>query len=324
VPSKRLCSLAYLDGLTGRVRLLGFAAFAPKNEHPSRLTVDSEVFAYLFNNPFFSFPMRSLFPVALLAIGLGHSSRLFAQRTLYLDAQVGGQYAYAEGAHFGVGQRPFKGNAFLITPFVAPMLRLQLSARTGVSVGYSGGGLGWGYRLQVPPALSNNPYGGVSASNAVSVYLDRVPLLVNRTIARFNYQEVDATHAVYRFGLGVDAFAGVGLNYVRGFCETCHLGAGFAAPGDTVSFRERPVIVHHWGGYVTAGVVGRVYHLGKERLAVTLFVNQGLVTMMEVPVQYAYNGSRGAVTLRVRGSGIGLLAAVPLRLKTFPARERAR
>ncbi len=268
--------------------------------------------------------MRSLLPLATLAICLGYSPSLFAQRTLYLDAQVGGQYAYAEGAHFGVGQRPFKGRAFLITPFVAPMLRLQLTARTGVSVGYSGGGLGWGYRLQVPPALSNNPYGGVSAGNAVSVYLDRVPLLVNRTIARVNFQEVDAPNELYRFGLGVDVFAGAGINYVRGFCETCALGSGFAGRGDTVSFRERPVIVRQWGGYITAGVVGRVYHLGKERFAVTLFVNQGLVTMMEVPVQYAYNGGRGAITLRVRGSGIGLLAAVPLRLKTFPAREMAR
>ena len=262
--------------------------------------------------------MRSFLALATLAVCLVYSPGLFAQRTLYLDAQVGGQYAYAEGAHFGVGQRPFKGRAFLITPFVAPMLRLQLTERTGVSVGYSGGGLGWGYRLQVPAGQSNNPYGGVSAGNAVSVYLDRVPLLINRTVARVNFQEVDAINELYRFGLGVDVFAGVGVNYVRGFCATCQLGSGFSGQGDTIAFREQPVIVRHWGGYVTAGAVGRVYHLGKERLAVTLFVNQGLVTMMEVPVQYAYNGGRGAVTLRVRGSGIGLLVAVPLRLKTFP------
>lgn len=267
--------------------------------------------------------MRSSFLLAVLASCLGYSPSLLAQRMLYLDAQVGGQYAYAEGAHFGLGQPPLKGRAFLITPFVAPMLRLQLTERTGVSVGYSGGGLGWGYRLQVPAGQSNNPYGGVSASNAVSVYLDRIPLLVNRTVARANFQEFDATNELYRFGLGLDVFAGVGVNYVRGFCATCHLGSGFSGQGDTVTFREQPIIVRHWGGYLTAGLIGRVYHLGKERLSITLFVNQGLVTMMEVPVQYTYNGNRGAVTLRVRGSGVGVMVAVPLRLKTFSRTAQA-
>lgn len=258
--------------------------------------------------------------VACLACS-GFSHGAFAQKTLYLDAQVGGQYAFAEGAHLGLGQRPFKAHEFLITPLVAPMLRLQLNERTGVSLGYSGGGLGWGYKLQVPPSLSNNPYGGAYAGHAVSVYLDRVPLLLNHTVTQINFKEISAEQGRYLFGLKIDAFAGGGVNYVRGFCKTCNLGAGVVSPLDTIIFRQQPAITRHWGGYVTVGATARVYRLGKERFNVTVFINQGLTTMMEVPVQYTYNSGRGAITLRVRGSGVGLLAAVPIRLKSFQERH---
>ncbi|RSK38203.1 hypothetical protein [Hymenobacter perfusus] len=259
----------------------------------------------------------------LLLFGLVYwacSGEAFAQKTLYLDAQLGGEYAFAEGAHLGVGQRPFKGHEFLITPFVAPMLRLQFNDTKGLSIGYSGGGLGWGYKLQVPRSMSYGSYGGGYAGHAVSVYLDRIPVLFNRTLAQFNFKEINSEQELYLYSLKIDLFAGGGVNYVRGFCESCNLNAGLVSPQDTIIFRQQPAIVRHWGGYVTAGAIARMYRLGKERLNVTVFLNQGLTTMMEVPVQYTYNSGQGAIKLRVRGSGVGILAAIPIRLKTFKKR----
>ncbi|SEU03635.1 hypothetical protein SAMN04487998_3604 [Hymenobacter actinosclerus] len=197
------------------------------------------------------------------------------------------------------------------------MLRLQFNGSYGISLGYSGGGLGWGYKLQVPKSISHSPYGGVYAGKAVSVYLDRIPVLFNHTVTRFDFKEVNADQELYLLSVKIDMFAGGGVNYVRGFCESCNLSGGFISPQDTIIFRQQPAIVRHWGGYVTAGATARVYRLGREKFNVTLFLNQGLTTMMEVPVQYTYNSGRGSIKLHVRGSGVGLLAAVPIRLKTF-------
>ncbi|WP_126546787.1 hypothetical protein [Hymenobacter amundsenii] len=261
--------------------------------------------------------MRRFYILLFVILSWAGSGEVLAQKTLYLDAQIGGQYAFAEGAHLGLGKRPFKGHDFLLDYFVAPMLRLQFNESNGISLGYSGGGLGWGYKLQVPKSISHSPYGGVYAGKAVSVYLDRIPVLFNHTITRFDFKEINTDQDLYLLSVKIDMFAGGGVNYVRGFCETCNLSGGFISPQDTVIFRQQPTIVRHWGGYVTAGAIARVYRLGKEKFNVTLFLNQGLTTMMEVPVQYTYNSGRGSIKMRVRGSGVGLLAAVPIRLKTF-------
>ncbi|WP_426492013.1 hypothetical protein [Hymenobacter sp. 102] len=252
----------------------------------------------------------------ILTLLIGLASQTQAQQ-LSLDLQIGGQYAYAEGGHFGVGKRPFKGHAFLLNPFLAPMVRLQLQNDTGISFGYSGGALGWGYTLQIPKAQSNGAYGGAYAGRAVGVYLDRLPLLVSRPVARFDFQPLPTAAEQYVYSIRIDAFAGGGMNYVRGFCQTCNLSAGFVSPQDTIVFRQQPSIIRHWGAFLTAGATARFYRLGRERFNISLFLNQGLTTMMRVPVQYTYNSQRGAVTLSVRGSGIGVLAAVPIRLKKW-------
>ncbi|AHJ97782.1 hypothetical protein [Hymenobacter swuensis] len=236
--------------------------------------------------------MTCFFPGFTTTVGPAATASLLLTLTnparsqqLSLDLQIGGQYAYAEGGHFGIGKRPFKGHEFLITPFVAPMLRLQLKDETNISIGYSGGGLGWGYKLQVPKAQSNGAYGGAYGGHAVSVYLDRLPLLVSWPVARFDFQPLPTEAEQYAYSIR--------------FCQTCNLGAGIVSPQDTIVFRQQPSITRHWGAFLTGGATARFYRLGRERFNISLFLNQGLTTMMRVPVQYTYNSQRGAVTLPV-------------------------
>lgn len=236
-----------------------------------------------------------------------------AQNRLYLDAQLGAEYNFAEGAHFGKGKWPFKARTFGWDELAAPMLRWQ-GSRWSVAAGYSGGNAAWGYRLTVPKGITHNPFHGEGVSSFSSAYLHRIPVLVSRKLTDVNLIPMGDEQYLLSFRLeGVAGGGAQAKSYTCLDCGTLGIGGGY----DTIAFTERPYWRRRWGGYLTAGATARFYRRGRERATLRLLLTQGLHDMIVVPLAYSYNGRQGATTLRVRGSGVSLMLGYPFKLHTF-------
>ena len=255
----------------------------------------------------------------LFTLGLLAASRSgFAQRTLYLDLRAGLNHNFVEGAYLGKGEPPFKAHSPLNFGVQAvALLRLQLSEQIGVAAGYSGSNLSWSYGLKVPPQHTRNPFEGEEKSHGSAVFMYQFPLLLTKTVKEYNLWEIDTVRHTYRASFRLDAVLGGGLNRMGNDCLDCDglsLGGGLY---DDIEFRETILVRRKWGQFLMGGVTARFYHLGKERLNLSLYYTQGLTDMLLVPVEYRYNTQRGATTLHVRGSGFSATLGVPLRLATF-------
>ena len=250
-----------------------------------------------------------------------------AQTRLYLDARIGAGYNFAEGAHAGKGERPFKARSFLLHNFIYLQPRLQFNDKWALTAGYRGSALSWGYRLEVPADVTVNPFPqGNESSAARSAYLHQFPVELHRTVGRFNWVPLDTLDRLYLFSFRLDVFAGGGLNRAGNNCLDCGnatpppLSGQTNPPQDVIEFREQPYYRRTWGGFVTAGATARFYRLGRERLNFSLMLTQGLTDMLTIPVQYSYNGRRGATVLQARGSGISATLGYPILLSTFGRR----
>jgi|GEM_PF-4544923 len=256
----------------------------------------------------------------LVVTALVFSGSAVAQSgTWYLDLQAGAQYGFAEGAHWGKDVRPLKARNFTLDEIAAPLLRWQ-GPRWSVSAGYSGAGLAYGYKLQVPAAATRNPYQGEQGGAALSAYAHRFPVLVSRRLARVSLYEVDTVRHLYLFSFQAEAVFGGGLQRHANQCLTCSQVEGSRGLYDTIQFRETPYYRRTWGSFLSAGVTARFYHLGRERATLRLLYTQGLQDIILVPLAYRYNGRSGFTTLHVRGSGISLTLGYPLRI--YPAGRR--
>lgn len=265
--------------------------------------------------------MASLFSRILLLAGAAMVLTpvcSLAQARLYLDLQLGANYTHAEGAYFGKETPPFKAydprQSFDEQGVVR--LRLQANEKFGVSVGYNGSTLGWGYHLKVPNTNSYNPFGGGQFHKSTGRYIHQFPLLFTRTIGRYNIKEIDAERHLYLMSFRLDAVFGGGLNRMKNKYGYGSFGSG-AGLYDTVQFKQTIIRRRTWGGFFIGGVTARFYRLGKERLNLSLYYTQGLTDMVLVPVTYRYNAQRGSTTLHVRGSGFSATLGVPLCLVTF-------
>ncbi|UYZ59980.1 hypothetical protein [Hymenobacter latericus] len=249
----------------------------------------------------------------------------YGQAKLYLDLKLGANHNFAEGAYFGKGTLPFKAYSTLsFAEQGVVMLRLQLREEWGVAAGYSGSTLGWAYSIKMPEQYTANPYEGEWRGRGSGLYMHQLPLLLSKTVGRYNIKEIDTVRHTYLASFRLDAVVGGGANRIGNSCLDCGLLSGGGLFYDTIEFREQRLVQRKWGGFVTAGVTARFYRLGKERLNLSVFVTQGLTDMLLVPVEYQYNSQRGATTLHVRGSGVSAMLGYPLRLKTFGAGARGR
>ncbi|GAA4378916.1 hypothetical protein [Hymenobacter koreensis] len=253
---------------------------------------------------------------ALLALFLFISfADIQAQNRLYLDAQLGVDHTFAEGAFWKTGQRPLNARVVRRDEIAAPMLRWQ-GEQWSVSVGYSGGNYGWGYKVRLPKDLIQNPYGQrVFTGGTSSAYAHRIPVLVSRKLTDVNFLALGDEQYLLSFRL--EGVVGGGAQAKSYTCLDC----GSLNPGgngyDSITFTERPYWRRRWGGYLTAGATARFYRRGKERATLHLLVTQGLQDMIVVPLDYSYNGRQGSTTLRVRGSGVSLMLGYPFKLHTF-------
>ncbi|HEX8326573.1 MAG TPA: hypothetical protein VF629_03450 [Hymenobacter sp.] len=143
------------------------------------------------------------------------------------------------------------------------------------------------------------------------------------TIRRVNWIPLDTLDRLYLLSFKLDVFAGGGLNRVGDNCLACGDPNPTPITGqtnpfkDVIEFREQPYYRRTWGGFVTAGATARFYRRGKERLNFSLALTQGLTDMLTIPVQYSYNGRRGATVLQARGSGISATLGYPILISTF-------
>lgn len=264
------------------------------------------------------------FLLALLSLAAGQ-----AQTKLYLDARLGAGYNFAEGAHSGKGERPFKARNFIGHVFLYLQPRVQFNEKWGLTAGYRGSGSSWGYKLEVPADVTVNPFPqGNQRGRAGSAYLHQFPLQLHYTTGRYNLHPLDTLDRLYLFSFKLDVFAGGGLNRNGNNCLDCGSlnptpVTGQTSPTrDIIEFQDQPYYHHTWGGFLTVGATARFYRLGKERLNFSLALTQGLTDMLLVPVQYSYNGRLGATTLHVRGSGISATLGYPILLSTFNKRSK--
>ena len=256
--------------------------------------------------------------ILLLAglLNLLSSPSSVAQAHLYLDVKVGANYTFAEGAYFGKGTYPFKARYLRFDEQATLMLRVQATDKTGVSAGYSGSTLGWGYNLRVPSSSTHNPYRGEWAARATGLYMHQFPVLINRTVGRYNIREIDTLKHLYLVSFKLDIVGGVGINRLGNSCLDCGSLSG-GGLYDTIDFKQTVSVRHKWGMSLLGGVTARFYRLGKERLNLSLYYTQGMTTMVVVPVEYRYNSQQGSSKLNVRGSGLSATLGIPIRIKTF-------
>ncbi|MCC3155888.1 hypothetical protein LJ737_01475 [Hymenobacter sp. 15J16-1T3B] len=236
-----------------------------------------------------------------------------AQQRLYLDAQLGAEYDFAEGAHFGKGQGPFKARDFGLGVLAAPLLRWQ-GPTWSVSTGYTSGTAGWGYRLTVPASATHNPSSrGDARKHYTGANLRRIPLLVSHRLTDVDWTLLNTARGPLQLAFRLEGVVGGGLQARGNTCLDCGNLTG-GGGRDTITFTPRPYWRRRWGGYLTAGATARFYHRGQERLTLRLLLTQGLQDMIVVPLDYRYNGHRGSTTLHVRGSGVSLAVGYPLKL----------
>lgn len=266
--------------------------------------------------------MKTKLFLLTLSVLLFVNNTLQAQRKLYLDVKVGADYGYAEGAHFGLGTRPLKGHKFILQFYPSALFRYQASDKLGLVTGYSGGGTGYGYKLKVPDDVTHNEFGGAWNSSAQIVNIDRFPLLIDYKFKSFNFKPVNEEKNLYLYSIKLSVTGGIGASRLHGFTNN-KLTLGPVFLKDTIDFDEKfPVIINKWGVYANAGVTARFYRLGKERLNVNLYVNQGFTDLTHTRLNYTYNSRTGTQLFRSRGSGIGFAVGIPLLLKTFEPRVK--
>jgi hypothetical protein len=225
-------------------------------------------------------------------------------------------YSYAEGAHAGLGQDPLITHRFRLYPMISPMLRLQLNQKTAISAGYSTGTMGWGYGLFMPEAYRNTSVGVLYSFTAEAEEVHRFPLLVHREFKRLNFKTINSEQNLHTYSIGFSYFGGAGLNYRQGISPGTSMSF-ISFNGDSITLTNRAHLLRKAGAFVTAGATTRFYRLGREKLNLTLFVNQGLTDMLAVDINYQYNRGSGTDRFRVRGSSVGLMLGVPIRLKTY-------
>ncbi|WP_426489644.1 hypothetical protein [Hymenobacter sp. 102] len=200
--------------------------------------------------------------------------------------------------------------------------RYQLNEKLSFSTGYSGGAAGFGYKLKIPDNITHNDFGGAWNSAASATYIDRIPSLVNYRFHQFNFTPIDTDKKLYNYSIKFDITAGVCVNRIHSFTNS-KLALGPVFLKDTIDFNEsNSQIVNRWGGYATLGATARFYHLGKERMNVSLFINQGFTDLMHTQLDYTYNSRTGTQLFRSRGSGVGFAVGIPLLLKTFETKAK--
>ena len=263
----------------------------------------------------------------LLLLQLGPLAAARAQARLYFDARIGAGYNFAEGAHAGKGVRPFKARNFLMYNFLYLQPRLQLTDRWALTAGYRGSASSWGYKLEVPPDMTVNPFPqGDQRGSASGPYMHQFPLEVHYAIRKVNWVPLDTLDRLYLLSFRLDVFAGGGLNRVGDNCLDCAnfnptpLTGRTSPYYDIIEFRAQPYYNRTWGGFLVVGATARFYRQGKERLNFSLALTQGLTDMLIIPVQYSYNGRLGATVLQARGTGVSATLGYPFLVSTFARR----
>lgn len=248
---------------------------------------------------------------------VGHTA--LAQHPIHLDVQLGLKHNYAEETYrlrrqlpqplrYGIGDRSPMPN------LVGAQVRVGLNPRWSVAAGVLAGDIvGWGYRLRVPAEATHNPYVPEDKGEYYGTFALAVPLTAYRSVWRLNTTGLGARGQTHAWGLGADVSAGLTPSYATGGLDFPRLNL----PGlyDTITFDQAPRFRRRFGMSLTLGATLRLYRLDRERLNLSLQLNQGLWDMVQVPFSYAYNRRGGSARLHARGSGLLLTLGYPIRLR---------
>lgn len=271
--------------------------------------------------------MRNLYICAFLLFA--HVG--YAQTVINLRPYVGLQGCFSRIKNNSQGASTFRHNIYEEYADFGIFLEAYRNNKVAVSVGATYGLAGFSYKLTIPNP--RNPFGSPEKriASARDVYRIPVkfsyvwknvswfPVRYDKKNRRMYLHEQDEDNPLYLLNFQVECFAGVSYNRIRtGNEDALIIESAIQDPyGDTIVTNFDRKIDQVNGLSVFGGITLQFMHYDKQRLALTLYYNQGLLNQMDVDVFYTLNGQSYQTQLGTRGTTVGINVSYPIRLKTF-------
>ncbi|WP_143017241.1 hypothetical protein [Catalinimonas alkaloidigena] len=198
------------------------------------------------------------------------------------------------------------------------LLHLRLNDRWSVASGWYRGGAGWSYKFKNPP--------GVHQRHARGGELDHYPLLGYYDLKQFRWGRLyrrperisdltyDNDDIFYLFLFRVQAFAGISYDHL--VADGDDNKTEFINFGN-LTHNVTNTVVTRRGASLWLGTALQFRHQGKDRLQLRLYYVQGLRKLVNIDLEYDWEGQTYRPQLGVRGSAFGIDVSYPIRLARF-------
>jgi hypothetical protein len=214
------------------------------------------------------------------------------------------------------------------------LFSLRIKSNFFFTSGINFNNIGYTHKLSIPSNLVHNPYGSPVRKSSASIGLFRFPIL-------FSYYFAEYPSSKFRPGIiagnkkhcvKFKVTGGLCLDYIADIWNlNSGLSAGARFPNssniyfDTLNWKYSMLIKNNLGFSIYTGL-SFVYSNRKknnEILELTIYYNQGFIKMLHTDVEYQMNNIHGYAKLYSKGSGIGVLLTIPIRLCTFRQKKES-
>ncbi len=206
----------------------------------------------------------------------------------------------------------FSPNTFNPSIDLGVLLELRWKSRLSTSVGFSYGIADISYSATFPQPRK----AVISPVQQISfgVQLFRIPLLFGYRVG--GKSEEYYIQPAYK-GVRLELLAGPVLNNATTFTDSLFNMDNTFMAGDRITIKQTDCIVNKFGLSVMAGARLHYVKRGKERLALTVYFNQGITTHIESNINYTLNEVPYFTQMATRGTAVGVNLLYPIRLKRW-------
>lgn len=208
-----------------------------------------------------------------------------------------------------------------------------------ISIGYMSGYTGYSYKVSTFNIKESNE--GLTQKLSIGNNTKRIPLKLSYTLKKVsripfamsrngNKISIDLEKArakqLYLINFKLVGFAAISYNWLlvenTWFPDTYEYTKTNPYTGDYISFNTKLTKIRNNNLSIMAGLTFQCMHKDKERLAVTIYYNQGLSTLKYLYLRYNINGEQYHTTLDIKGSVVGVNISYPFKLYDFDKRKR--
>ena len=248
----------------------------------------------------------------------GPAHKVCAQAVLSLRPHFGAQIPLCYLIDRAGSPSVFRYNNFDLHAHYGLMLHLRINDQWSMATGYSRGGAGWSYGFKSLPTTHQRRTIGADVNRfLLASYRDLKVVRWGRFYRRAEQVSeltYDSDDIFYLLLFRLQAFAAVSYDYLVPASDDN--ATTFVQSGAVHHYMNETIATRH-GASLWLGVALQFRHQNKDRLQLHFYYSQGLRKLVDVDIDYEWQGQAYRPRLGTRGSGFGLNAAYPIRLVRF-------